>query len=163
MLAHTNRVSFAVVLIDVFAEFYCACQQSVVRSDFLVPAQLVVVNQESAEGDLQGPSATLAPRVLVAVALVSVVLHPLLDGACSADTRFLPLGPCNFVGPLCRYMFPESTASPQEVAVSQSLPQLWEGDHEPGDYSSETVRLFSLSTLGHLLWCRMLVLRGFLS
>ena len=83
-------MSFAVVLIDVVAEIHCACRQSVVRSDLLVPAQLMVVNQESAEGDLQGLPAALAPTVLVAVALVSVILHPLLDGACSADSYSVP-------------------------------------------------------------------------
>ena len=133
----SNPVSFFALSIDTVEGGPCSCERAVavVLSEVLVPAPVVV----SAPVDVHRPLADLALRALTAVVLLAVV-HPVgLDAVYSADTRCPPLGLCNCVGPVCRYIFPESTASSQEVAVSQSLPLLWEGGHEPDDCKSGLV------------------------
>ena len=129
----------------------------------------VVPWAEVARGLMSGPQAPpagFAPRILAVVvppAPLEVVHRSGSDGVCSADTRCLLLGLCNFVGPECQYMFPESTASAQEVGVSLFLPLVWEGGPEPGGCSNELVWLSFLSQLRHLLWCHRLVLAVFRS
>ena len=137
----SNPVSFVALSIDAVEGGPYSCERAVtvVRSEVLVPAPVVVSDQGVAPVDVHRPLADLALRALTAVVPLAVV-HPVgLDAAYSADTRCLPLGLCNCVGPVCRYIFPESTASSQGVAVSPSLPLLWEGGHEPDDCSSGLV------------------------
>ena len=67
------------------------------------------------------------------------------------------------MGPLCQYISLMFIAFFQVVAVSQSLPLLWEEDHELGDRSSSIVWLICPSMPGHLLWYCMLASTSILS
>ena len=115
-------MSFSVSLIDVVVEFRPVWGLMVP----VVPASLVVLgrvqmvmaaSQELVASLVQNHLADSSLRVLPGV----FVLHPCLGGVCSADTRYIPLELCNFVGPLCQYISLTCTAFSQVVAVSQSL------------------------------------------
>ena len=128
----------------------------------VVPGRVQVVmaaSQELVASLVQDYLADLVLRVLPDV----FILHPSLGGVCSADTRYIPLELCNFVGPLCQYISLTSTAFFQVVTVSYSLPLLWEEDHELGDCSSRIVCLVCPSMPGHLLWYCMLASTSILS
>ena len=129
----------------------------------LLAPVLVVVGQCLAQGEAQGPLAVLVPDPLAAEVQL-VVAHPYgLGGVCFVDTRCLPLGSCNSAGLECLYMFQESIASPQEVAILPSPLPLGEEDHVPAGYNTRPVLLFSPSVLEHRLLCHTLVSAGSLS